>query len=775
MPQLWRAPFVFLAASLLCSCTEEGAILTVDLRTDFVPGAEFVLVETVLEPEGAASQTAMHGALQGAEVVEGLRVARFTGIAPGDQQLRVVLRRPNGQALITREVDLAIQRDFAVTVVLDRRCANVSCGDGEACVSGVCVDAGCTPETPDRCPDPACTGDTECDAPVASCAAARCVEGACFQVGRADACEPTDFCSPDVGCLAYPTLPDASLPDAGMDGGTDGGADGGTGPLTPILARPVRGEMRGSALRTDDVPRPNRPKLLFWGTGDRDRVEIELRSCTAAAFPCAGATPTTFEHMGSDVFTFPPEPLARGMFAWRARACLGSDCSDWADPSWFVVADSRDVDGDGLSEAVVGARSNPTPAGGEQGEIFVTLGADLAASTPSQRILRNSLGGRGSLGYALTTGDVTGDEVADILAGAPLQQVDADTHRGSLQVFRGRGTWPADVPLADDFLPSPALAGAVDDFTNRWFGAAVAYVGDVTGDGFGDFVVGEPGEHPTYQEGMTRDDDPGRVHLYAGTSGSFGAPVRTFTDPDGVAGDGFGAALAGCDVDGDGVNEIVVGVPARAAEAGEVLVFEPDGTLAARLPPPAPGRFGHTVVCLGDVDEDGIPDLGVGAPTTEGSSGMFDARGAAYLYFGLEGAVRTDPSVTLAPPVEERRMVFGWSMRAADYDGDSGLEVFVGAFGAGSSMEGAVYRYESGDNWVSPPGVAPLPTTAGFVGNCLSPLRLDGGAATAMLVGAAGLPSDAQPGRAILVRDLMGEQVLTNPTAGGQMFGWACP
>jgi hypothetical protein len=73
-----------------------------------------------------------------------------------------------------------------------------------------------------------------------------------------------------------------------------------------------------------------------------------------------------------------------------------------------------------------------------------------------------------------------------------------------------------------------------------------------------------------------------------------------------------GPAVVG-DIDDDGVPDLVVGYP----ELGRVVIFSgATGRRLLTLPPrPQPEAFfGTTLAGLGDVNGDGVPDLAVGAP-----------------------------------------------------------------------------------------------------------------------------------------------------------------
>ncbi len=142
-----------------------------------------------------------------------------------------------------------------------------------------------------------------------------------------------------------------------------------------------------------------------------------------------------------------------------------------------VMAGIGDVNGDSVPDVLVGAPGDVGSTGDQQGRAFVFSGAD--ASLLRTLDLPNPPGGQLTrFGSALSAaGDVNGDGVPDVLVGAPGLAV-----QGQAFVFSGTD---ASVLLTLD-VPTP-------DSSAR-FGAAVAGIGDVDGDGAPDFLVGAPGQ-----------------------------------------------------------------------------------------------------------------------------------------------------------------------------------------------------------------------------------------------------------------------------------------
>jgi FG-GAP repeat protein len=218
---------------------------------------------------------------------------------------------------------------------------------------------------------------------------------------------------------------------------------------------------------------------------------------------------------------------------------------------------------------------------------------------------------------------------------------------------------------------------------------------DLNGDGTAEVAVGAP--YTT----IAGQDRAGAVAIYASGKVTW---LSQHTGPDAAErGDGFGAALAVGDFDGDRCGDLAVGVPDEAfgerrggADGhGAVQVYSgsPAGprptrlltmrTLGASL---GSDRFGAALVAA-NLDGDREDELVVGAPGRAG--------GGAVAIFGLRGLTHSSGMLVSQrtgwvgqPGMDTDE--FGGVLAAGDFDGDGRAEVAVGAPGDGTDSAGTV-------------------------------------------------------------------------------------
>lgn len=313
-----------------------------------------------------------------------------------------------------------------------------------------------------------------------------------------------------------------------------------------------------------------------------------------------------------------------------------------------------DLDHDGLPELIVGAPvGGRFPCTGSTGRalVYSALGAQLfglVGDDPTDRF-----------GAAVSaSGDVDGDGTAEFAVGAPLDDA-AGLDAGRVRIYSGANGAP--------------LLSLVGWTPRAHFGAALARLGDVDGDGRDDLAVGAPGA-----------SELGAVRVFSGATGTL-----LWSAHGSSAGDEFASSLARLgDLDNDGRDELLVGVRGAngvGPDAGALFVYSgASGSPLRFIPGLAAGeRFGVAVQGLGDLNGDGRPEFAASAPFAD--FGGVSERGIVRTFDGATGGLRS----TLRGAFAGDR--FGAALaRAGDYDGNGKAnELWVGVPLADGLQDGA--------------------------------------------------------------------------------------
>jgi hypothetical protein len=298
----------------------------------------------------------------------------------------------------------------------------------------------------------------------------------------------------------------------------------------------------------------------------------------------------------------------------------------------FSVASAGDVNGDGFSDVIVGARLFDNGET-DEGRAYVYHGsASGLSTTPNWTSESNQASA--NFGFSVASaGDVNGDGFSDVIVGARLF-ANGEASEGAAFVYHGSANG---VNNGVPGTPANAAWTAESNQVNAYFGLSVASAGDVNGDGFSDVIVGAY----LFDNGETNE---GRAFVYHGSaSGLSTTPNWTAESNQANAYFGFSVASAG-DVNGDGFSDVIVGAYLfENGESDEGGAFVYHGS-AAGLSTTANwtgesnqviAYLGYTVASAGDVNGDGYSDVIVGAWQFDG--GQTD-EGAAFVYYGNGGS-----------------------------------------------------------------------------------------------------------------------------------------
>ncbi|MBL8857568.1 MAG: FG-GAP repeat protein [Planctomycetes bacterium] len=229
--------------------------------------------------------------------------------------------------------------------------------------------------------------------------------------------------------------------------------------------------------------------------------------------------------------------------------------------------------------------------------------------------------------------------------------------------------------IAGSLLFSAAAAAQTSLYTKLGtaaydhLGASVRSCGDVNNDGRNDFIAGAP------QDGNIFGGGPGYARIYSGLNGN---TIHTF---NGVANDDrFGAAVDGAgDVNGDGFADALIGAPGAGAGAGAAYIRSgANGAILFTFNGAAGDGLGSTVAGIGDVNNDGVPDVIVASATAPGGG---TSRGTARVYSGMTGALLT----TINGAVNGDRLGIS-ADNVGDVNGDGRADFVIGSYFAGAKV-----------------------------------------------------------------------------------------
>ena len=305
---------------------------------------------------------------------------------------------------------------------------------------------------------------------------------------------------------------------------------------------------------------------------------------------------------------------------------------------------AADFNGDGFFDLAVGAPGENVGALVDAGAVTVLFGGSGGITTAGSLTFWQGNGAAGTaesrdeFGFSVATGILANDDLADLVVGAPGEDVGAVQDAGAVNVLAGTAGGLVNGSLATQGNPEEG----------DQFGFAVA-TGDFDEPAGDDVVAGAPGETVNGRQGA------GAVSVFNGPPNGLASERLLFQGSSGIpgaaeTGDGFGTAVAPTDTNGIGQWDLAVGVPGEDVgpdeDAGVVNL------LAGSVTGPSGGRqvlqsnpedfdsFGEAIAggfFLHDFDNNGFFDLAVGAPLE--TVGTLQGAGAITVFYASGGGV----------------------------------------------------------------------------------------------------------------------------------------
>ena len=349
------------------------------------------------------------------------------------------------------------------------------------------------------------------------------------------------------------------------------------------------------------------------------------------------------------------------------------------------VATAGDINGDGISDVIIGSVNYSVPNPGDQyeGAAFVYNGSPEGLSSVAANWTAEGNQASGTFGRCVSTaGDVNGDGYSDVIVGAYLFD-NGEINEGRAFVYHGS---------ANGLSITANWTGEINQ-TGAGFGISVSTAGDVNGDGYSDVIVGSA----NFSNGQSNE---GGAFIYYGSSSGLSLSVNHTLEVNQVdAGFGQSVSTAG-DVNGDGYSDVIVGAQNfdnGESNEGKVFVyFGSSNGPSSSFNWTAEGnqidaKFGSCVSSAGDVNGDGFSDVIVGASKFD--NGQLD-EGGAFLYFGSELGLSFNYNWTFESNQANGQLGISVST-AGDINGDGYSDVIVGAYtySNGQSAEGSAFLF----------------------------------------------------------------------------------
>jgi hypothetical protein len=391
-----------------------------------------------------------------------------------------------------------------------------------------------------------------------------------------------------------------------------------------------------------------------------------------------------------------------------------------------------DVNGDGYADLITAARGGDGPGdtrGDFTGEVYIRFGSrsfprtqDLLTQPPNVIIYGVTAGDQ--FARSLAAGDLNGDGKTDIVMGVPVGDGPSDSRPscGEVYVLFGRSTWPATIDLRN---VDPATTNA--DVTI--FGAnvgdelgRVVTVGDVNGDGKPDLVVSAQ-----LSDGVGGNRvDSGQVYVFYGNLASSRIDLAstsanvTISGPD--PSDATGSTLTLGDLNGDGKQDLIIGVPGGdgpasdpRSGAGEIRIVYGSASLPSAIDlsissaviiygASSGNGTGAAGLAAANLNGDAFADLAIGVNLADGPGGTRSGAGEVDLIYG---------SASLPPVIDLKTFTPSVRIYGANAGDRFGEAIAIGSLNGADSYNSGSVQITMDDLIIGAPGADGPPSLPG--------------------------------------------------------------